>query len=92
LIRRFEDMRVPRRIRPSQVGCGATIGRRRLYAASASTNPESTDKSQIAHLAFVIRADGQLVSSVDAFGFHSDLEQQNYASTAELVESSARGR
>jgi hypothetical protein len=53
-------MRVTRRTRPSQVGCGASIARRRLLHASASdTEPpaELQDPRSLADLPIVIQFD-----------------------------------
>jgi hypothetical protein len=84
-------MRVTRRIRPSQVGCGATIGRRRLYAASASTSDSATETLQISRLSLIIQPDGQIISPIGTHGLEIDSARPSYASAPELAGSSARG-
>jgi hypothetical protein len=84
-------MRVARRIRPSQVGCAATIGRRRLYAASATSNEPSKNMPQLARISLVIESDGQIVHPDD--NLDSDLEQvPEFYASALLAPASARGR
>ena len=53
-------MRVTRRTRPSQVGCGASIGRRRLLHTQASDTPpapKSQDQAAMTGLTVVIQLD-----------------------------------
>jgi hypothetical protein len=52
-------MRVTRRTRPSQIGFGASIGRRRLLHTHADRSPaaESRDLGSMAGLTMVVRLD-----------------------------------
>lgn len=89
-------MRVARRIRPSRVGCGATVDRRRLHAATTSnesppaTVPDSTPTRS--PLSLTIHADGQ-ISTFSYLGTPgNDLEQPLHEAPPALVGASARGR
>lgn len=81
-------MRVTRRVRPSQVGCGATIGRRRLYAAIASASDSRNDVPLVPRIALIIEPDGQIVPTVDNPG----IEPRPYEPAPALAGSSPRGR
>jgi hypothetical protein len=85
-------MRVARRIRPSQVGYAATIGRRRLYAASASNPNAALDPSQTARITLVIQPDGRIVTAADGMAFDVGSTQDSYPSVPAILESSAPGR
>jgi hypothetical protein len=85
-------MRVARRVRPSQVGCAATIGRRRLYAATASHSEISADTSPTARMALVIQPDGRIIAHDDDSNFHVELADNSYTTPSELLGSSASGR
>ena len=53
-------MRVSRRARPSQVGCGASVARRRLLhvqASDSATNPVSQDQPSVTDFSMVIEID-----------------------------------
>jgi hypothetical protein len=80
-------MRVTRRIRPSHVGCGATIGRRRLYAASQTRGATVAETPQLPRVAFVIQPDGRMHALALA-----DEQGRDHASEAELIALSASGR
>lgn len=80
-------MRVTRRIRPSQVGCGATIGRRRLYAASLFKDETAAEAPPVARMAFVIQPDGR----IHALPLSDDAEGGR-VSPSELFAASASGR
>ena len=81
-------MRVTRRVRPSQVGCAATIGRRRLYAAVASVSESRNDTPAVPRISLIIEPDGQIVPTNAAPG----IDRRPYESTPELAGSSPRGR
>jgi hypothetical protein len=80
-------MRVTRRVRPSQVGCGATIGRRRLYAATASAANARNDDSSVPQISLIIEPDGQIVPADRPV-----IESRPYQPVSELAGSSPRGR
>lgn len=80
-------MRVTRRIRPSQVGCGATIGRRRLYAASISRDAAPAETPPVSHVAFIIQPDGR----IQAVPLSDDVGREP-ATHAALIASSVSGR
>ena len=53
-------MRVSRRAQPSQVGCGASVARRRLLhvqACDSATNPVSQDQPSVTDFSMVIEID-----------------------------------
>jgi hypothetical protein len=81
-------MRVTRRVRPSQVGCAATIGRRRLYAAVASASESRNNAPAVPRISLIIEPDGQIVSNSSAPG----IDRRTYESAPELAGSSPRGR
>ena len=88
-------MRVARRIRPSHVGCGATVNRRRLYAASFSHDTQTASNparvQSLPPATFVIHANGQIVAQTGPFPYESEPERSSQPLT-ELAGSSARGR
>ncbi len=93
-------MRVARRIRPSRVGCGATVDRRRLHAATTTNEsppasvpvPVPVPPPTRSPLSLTIHADGQIstYTSLDASG--TNLEQPLHEALPALVGASARGR
>lgn len=91
-------MRVARRVRPSHVGCGATVSRRRLYAASVSdtdldtTPPDDTPESPSTFWSLVIHADGTIASPEGPFSFLTPAESAVYEPSPALAGASARGR
>src|ERR1044072_3449356 len=66
--RRTQDMRVSRRIRPSQVGCAASASRRRLRAASLIDSPDMNQTQTRPRVLLVIQPDGQIVAVDDQIG------------------------
>jgi hypothetical protein len=89
-------MRVARRIRPSRVGCGATVDRRRLHAASitSETPPASVPVPAPTRspLSLIIHADGQ-ISNFSQFGTSgNNLEQPRHEALPALAGASTRGR
>jgi hypothetical protein len=80
-------MRVTRRVRPSQVGCAATISRRRLYAAMATASDARNEIPPAPRIALIIEPDGQIVSSADIAG----IDARHYESAPEFAGSSRRG-
>lgn len=84
-------MRVTRRVRPAQVGCGATIGRRRLYAACMSSVEERNEVPQAPRIALVIQPNGQIVPAADDPGLRQSADTRSYEPMPELVGSSNRG-
>ncbi len=85
-------MRMTRRVRPSQVGCAATISRRRLYAANASQDTAAVSGELKPRLMMVIDRDGQIMGNIAEISPESPSETRRYASEAKLVSSRARGR
>jgi hypothetical protein len=87
-------MRVARRVRPSHVGCGATVSRRRLYAASSSDTTPQDDAldSPPTFWSIVIHPDGSISPRDGQFSFNSPGEDAAYESTPALAGASARGR
>jgi hypothetical protein len=85
-------MRVTRRTRPSRVGFGASIGRRRLL--HASTSPEETvpEESGFPTLAVLIRFSPPETPPALGERFGRDHLDRHDAQTAVAVASSARGR
>lgn len=89
-------MRVARRIRPSHVGCGATVNRRRLYAASFSHDTEPASNPAPLRLplppaTIVIHANGQITSQSGPMPFENEPERASQP-RAELAGANARGR
>lgn len=84
-------MRMTRRVRPSQVGCAATISRRRLYAANASQDVATLSSELNPRLMVIIDRDGQIMGNVVEIAPEHGVESRRYASEAELVSSNARG-
>ena len=90
-------MRVTRRARPSQVGCGASIGRRRLLHTQASDVPltaETHDQASMAGLTMVVRLDFHDASELPGEPAHSQQVQCDRLQSQEPVATalSARGR
>ena len=84
-------MRMTRRVRPSQVGCAATISRRRLYAANVSQDTAAVSSEPKPRLMVVIDRDGQIMGNIAEISPSPALETRRYASEADLVSSNARG-
>ena len=90
-------MRVTRRARPSQVGCGASIGRRRLLHTQASEVPltaENHEQGSMAGLTMVVRLDFHDAREMPAEPAHSRQVQGDRLQSQEpgATASSARGR
>ena len=85
-------MRVTRRTRPSRVGFGASISRRRLLHTSGSTDETAPEESRFPTLAVLIRFDtpDTIAARGDLLG--RDRLERNDAQTAVAAASSARGR
>lgn len=81
-------MRVSRRVRPSQVGCGATVARRRLYAAVASAAETRASIPPAPRLALIIEPDGEIIATGEMAGSG---DARAYDPARELVSSSANG-
>lgn len=61
-------MRVSRRIRPSQVGCAASVSRRRLQVASLTESPETSQPRPLPRPALIIHLDGQILATETPIG------------------------
>ena len=87
-------MRVARRVRPSHVGCGATVSRRRLYAASVSetTRQDDVPDSPSSLWSIVIHPDGTIAPRDAQFPYGSSAEDDAYGRAPVLSGASARGR
>lgn len=90
-------MRVTRRTRPSQVGCGTSIGRRRLLHTQASDEPliaETHHEESMAGLTNVVRLDFHDAREIPAEPARSRQVQGDRPQSQEPVAtvSSARGR
>lgn len=87
-------MRVARRVRPSHVGCGATVSRRRLYAASVSETTREDDAldSPPTIWSLVIHADGTIAPHDAQFSFNARTEGAAPDRAPALSAVSARGR
>jgi hypothetical protein len=83
-------MRVTRRVRPSRVGCGATIARRRLYAAARTASVPESQAPNLPRMALTISPDGRI--------FPLDLVPQidevaaGYDASSERAPANVRGR
>ena len=84
-------MRVARRIRPSRVGYGATVNRRRVHAAGFSGNESRKQHEPRVSLTFVIQTDGTVLSPEGEITRAAPDNQLGYAVAPDLVASSARG-
>jgi hypothetical protein len=87
-------MRVSRRTRPSQVGCGASVARRRLLHAQASDSsatPESLDQFSIADLSMVIELDRYGARNTPAEPAQQNRSDQRQKQVPVVAGSSARG-
>lgn len=73
-------MRVTRRVRPSQVGCAASIGRRRLYASTLTDCEPAAQPEIPTRLTLIIHPDGQIVAD-SALG-----ERERFTSRSALHE------
>lgn len=84
-------MRVARRVRPSQVGYGASVGRRRIYASWATSPANDPEKASLPRMTLVIEQDGQILdrSAIIADGI---ADFGVYSAEPELTASSARGQ
>jgi hypothetical protein len=87
-------MRVARRVRPSHVGCGATVNRRRLYAASVSETTREDDglDSPPTIWSIVIHPDGTIAPHDDQFSFTSPTEDAAFDLSPALSGANAPGR
>lgn len=71
-------MRVTRRVRPSQVGCAASVGRRRLYASSLADREPAAQPEPAPRLTLIIHPDGQIVSETASSEFDLITSRQTY--------------
>lgn len=88
-------MRVARRIRPSRVGCGATVDRRRLYAASlpSETPPASSPAPSRPPVTLIIHADGTIVAPAGTLETEMERESPRHVSSpSAFAGASARGK
>jgi hypothetical protein len=92
-------MRVIRRTRPSRVGCGSSVARRRLLHASGSTEETTTSESSLPSLMLLVRLNQQRVPLTQigspAHAWSQKQEQESKdgdgIQSRELAGSSARG-
>jgi hypothetical protein len=84
-------MRVARRVRPSRVGCGATVSRRRLHATSFSENDSPKVSLPTPRLTLVIDADGTIRSATGERIVDLAPEQGAYVVAPDLAGANSRG-
>lgn len=77
-------MRVTRRVRPSQVGCAVSIGRRRLYASTLADREPAAQSAFPARLTLIIHPDGQIVAEPE-LGEREPLSARSAFHEAEAV-------
>jgi hypothetical protein len=85
-------MRVARRVRPSQVGYGASVARRRIYAASILPEVPAAEPVAAPRIAVIIHPDWQISSPHGPFEYAAEPDHREYVFAPELSGSSSRGR
>lgn len=85
-------MRVARRVHPSRVGCGATVSRRRIFAARGAWAQPADEVLQHPRISLVIAPDGEITYPDQRTGEKSEDAPRCYDALPALTSSSARGR
>lgn len=72
-------MRMIRRTRPSQVGCGASVARRRLQHSSSSPATPAADEAAVSPLARLVPIDARDLAGIgDRWADLSDTEPARF--------------